>query len=453
MTIAASEYKRRRQRLMNLMAAGSIAVIPGAAQQFRNRDTEFLFRQDSDFYYLTGFSEPDAVLVLAPDRAHGEVILFCRERDARAELYNGERVGPERAAEFLHVDDGFPINDMEEILPGMLEGRERIYITLGEYPEFDNKLMHWVSAIRAREAGGAVPPGEFHALKHLLHEQRLYKSAAELRIMREAARITSAAHERAMSRCRPGMTETQLEAELLHEFMSNGARSPAYPSIVGGGENACILHYVDNAAALRKSDLVLIDAGCEYQHYAADVTRTFPVAGRFSKSQQALYEIVLEANRRGIQACRPGVGFNEPHRAAVEVLVDGLLDLKLLRGDPKEILETEAYREFCPHNTSHWLGGDVHDVGDYRVDGAWRELEPGMVLTVEPGIYIPYNVSTAHLAARWRGVGIRVEDDVAINASGHEVLTDAAKEVADIHAIMAAGAKQSSSDLGQARDR
>lgn len=440
MPISQSEYKRRRQRLMGLMAPGSVAVIPGATQQFRNRDTEYVFRQDSDFYYLTGFSEPDAVLVLAPGRTHGEAIVFCRERDARAELYNGERIGPERAAERLNVDDGFPIDDLEEILPGMLEGRERIYITLGEYPEFDNKLMHWVSAIRAREAGGAIPPGEFHALKHLLHEQRLYKSAAELKIMREAARITCGAHERAMSRCRPGMTETQLEAELVHEFMSHGARSPAYPCIVGGGQNACILHYVDNAAALKKNDLVLIDAGCEYQHYAADVTRTFPVAGRFSKSQQALYEVVLEANRCGIEACRPGVAFNAPHLAAVGVMVQGLLDLKLLSGDAAEIIETDAYREFCPHNTSHWLGGDVHDVGDYRVDGAWRDLEPGMVLTVEPGIYIPDIEATSHLAARWRGVGIRVEDDVAITAHGHELLTDAAKEVADIHAVMASGA-------------
>lgn len=440
MAITNSEYKRRRQALMARMTPGSIALIPGAGQQYRNRDTEYLFRQDSDFYYLTGFSEPDALLVLAPERAHGEVILFCREREPRAELYNGERLGPERAGERLSVDDAFPIDDLEEILPGMLEGRERIYITLGEYPDFDNKLMHWVSTIRAREAGGAVPPGEFHALKHLLHEQRLYKSAAELRIMREAAQITCAAHERAMARCRPGWTETQLEAELLHEFMHRGARSPAYPCIVAGGANACVLHYVDNTDALKKSDLVLIDAGCELDNYAADVTRTFPVSGRFNKTQQALYEIVLEANREGIAACRPGAAFNAPHLAAVTVMVQGLLDLKLLDGDLQEIIDTEAYRRYCPHNTSHWLGSDVHDVGDYRVDGAWRELAPGMVLTVEPGIYIPDQEATSHLAARWRGIGIRVEDDVLVTASGCEVLTDAVKQVADIQSLMAGSA-------------
>ncbi|HEY5679375.1 MAG TPA: Xaa-Pro aminopeptidase [Pseudomonadales bacterium] len=439
--IAAAEYRRRRQRLMSLMDEGSIAVLPAAGQRFRNRNTEYPFRQDSDFYYLTGFAEPDAVLVLAPGRAHGQVILFCREREARAERYDGERVGPERAAERIGVDDAFPVNDLEEILPGMLEGRERIYITLGEYPEFDNRLMHWVAGIRAREAGGAIPPGEFVALKHLLHEQRLYKSAAELRAMREAARITCSAHRRAMAACRPGMTETQLEAELLHEFMVNGARSPAYPSIVGAGANACVLHYVDNHDVLKKGDLVLIDAGCEYQHYASDVTRTFPVAGKFSAAQRALYEVVLEANRQGIEACRPGATFIEPHSTALKVMVEGLIELNLIQGDVEEILQSERYREFCPHNSSHWLGSDVHDVGDYRVEGAWRPLEPGMVLTVEPGIYIPADDSTRHLAPRWRGVGIRVEDDVAITRQGHEVLSASApKSVDDIERLMRGGA-------------
>ena len=439
--INAAEYQRRRHALMSLMSEGSIAVLPAAGQRFRNRDVEYPFRQDSDFYYLTGFSEPDAVLVLAPGRVHGQVVLFCREREPRAERYDGERIGPERAVQLLNVDDAFPVNDIEEILPGMLEGRERIYITLGEYPDFDNRLMQWVAAIRAREAGGAVPPGEFVALKHLLHEQRLYKSAAELRIMREAARITCDAHRRAMKACQPGMTETQLEAELVHEFMVNGARTPAYPCIVGGGENACTLHYVENAAALKSGELVLIDAGCEYDHYAADVTRTFPVSGSFSRSQQALYEVVLEANRQAIQRCRPGVKFIDPHETALVVMVEGLVALKLLQGDVQEIIAGEAYRRFCPHNSSHWLGSDVHDVGDYRVDGAWRELEPGMVLTIEPGIYIPNDESTAHLPPRWRGLGIRVEDDVLITRDGCEVLTDTApKAVEDIERLMRSGA-------------
>ncbi|MEQ8858341.1 MAG: Xaa-Pro aminopeptidase [Pseudomonadales bacterium] len=433
-TIRPAEYARRRAALMGMMTPGSVAVVPAAAVRLRNRDTEYLFRQDSDFLYLTGFAEPDAVLVLAPGRSHGEVILFCRDRDPRRELYDGERLGPERAVCGLGIDDAFPIADMDEILPGMLEGRERIYMTLGEYPDFDNRVLHWVNSIRAREAGGAVPPGEFVALKHLLHELRLYKSAAEIRIMREAARITCRAHRRAMAACRPGMTELALEAELMHEFLSQGARAPAYPSIVGGGRNACVLHYTDNRAVLRKSDLVLIDAGCEYRNYAADVTRTFPVSGRFNRSQQALYEVVLEANRAAIAACRPGARFKAPHEAAVRVMVDGLLSLKLLKGDADEIVEREGYRAFCPHNTSHWLGSDVHDVGDYRVEGASRELEPGMVLTIEPGIYLPPGETTAHLPPRWRGLGVRIEDDVLITRKGHEVLTaEAPKTVAEVN--------------------
>lgn len=438
-TIQASEFRRRRAALMSMMSAGAIAVIPAAGVRVRNRDTDYVFRQDSDFYYLTGYTEPDAVLVLAPGRDHGEVILFCRERHARSELYEGERLGPDRAAQVLGLDDAFPVNDIEDILPGMLEGRERIYITLGEYHEFDNKLMHWVSDIRAREAGGAIPPGEFVALKHLLHEQRLLKSAAEIRVMREAARITCQAHERAMVHCRAGMTETQLEAELIHEFMINGARTSAYPSIVGGGANACVLHYIENKDVLRKGDLVLIDAGCEYELYASDVTRTFPVAGKFTRNQRALYEIVLEANEQAIAACRPGALFTAPHEIALRIMVQGLLDLQLLEGDIDEIIASESYRSLCPHNTSHWLGLDVHDVGDYRVDGASRELEPGMLLTIEPGIYIPRHAATEHLPASWRGMGIRIEDDVLITRTGAEVLSAAAvKSVAGIEALMAA---------------
>jgi len=422
---------------MSMMSPGSIALVPGAGTRLRNRDTEYLFRQDSDLLYLTGFTEPDAVLVLAPGRTHGEVVLFCREREPRAELYDGERLGPERAVEQLRIDDAFPINDMEDILPGMLEGRERIYVTLGEYPEFDNRLLHWVNSIRAREAGGARSPGQFVALKHLLHEQRLFKSAAELRLMREAARITVSAHRRAMAACRPGMTELALEAELQHEFLTQGARAAAYPSIVGSGANACVLHYVANSGVLRDGELVLIDAGCEYEHYAADVTRTFPVNGRFTAAQQALYEVVLEANRQAIASCRPGVHFMTPHEAALRVMVEGLLALGLLAGELEEVLETEAYRPFCPHNTSHWLGSDVHDVGDYRIGGAWRQLEPGMVLTIEPGIYIPRSEVSAHLPPRWRGIGIRVEDDVLISRGGHEVLTaEAPKSVADVTRTM-----------------
>lgn len=436
-TIPNSEYRRRRAALMGLMSEQSIAVIPAAPSRIRNRDCEYLYRQDSDFFYLTGYSEPDALLVLCPGREHGEVILFCRDRDPRSERYDGERMGPDRAAQMLGVDDAFPSSDLDDILPGMLEGCERIYVTLGDYPEFDTRLVSYVASIRARESGGAIPPGEFVALKHLLHEQRLYKSAAELKVLREAARITCAAHVRAMSRARPGLKELDLEAELMHEFMSHGARTPAYTCIVGSGDNACVLHYVDNSATLKKNDLVLIDAGCEYRHYAADVTRTFPVSGRFNKSQQALYEIVLEANKQAIERCQVGALFNEPHQRALEVMVQGLVDLKLLSGSVDGIIESEGYRDFCPHNTSHWLGSDVHDVGDYRVDGAWRPFAAGMVLTIEPGIYIPRDGSSEHLANRWRGIGVRIEDDVLITAKGPEVLTEAApKEVAEVEALV-----------------
>ncbi|TNF87697.1 MAG: M24 family metallopeptidase [Gammaproteobacteria bacterium] len=437
-TIPKSDYKRRRAALMNMMDEESVAVVPAASPKIRNRDSEYLFRQDSDFHYLTGFSEPEAVLVLAPGRAHGEVILFCRDREPRAELYDGERLGPDRAAQIVGVDDAFPVADLDDILPGMLEGRGRIYFGMGDHPEFENRLLGWIGALRARESGGARPPEELFALKHLLHEQRLIKTAAEVRAMRRAAEITCEGHVRAMRACQPGMTETQLEAELIYAFMRGGAKSPAYSSIVGGGANACVLHYVDNNATLKKNDLVLIDAGCEYELYASDVTRTFPVSGTFSPVQRSLYDIVISANEAAIEACRPGALFTDPHQVALEIMIDGLLSLGLLEGDRDEVLETESYRNFCPHGSSHWLGLDVHDVGDQRVDGEPRPLEPGMVLTIEPGIYIPDNEMMAGVPAKFRGIGIRVEDDVLITPAGHEVLTDGApKSVQDIEATMA----------------
>lgn len=435
-------YRRRRQRLMGMMAPDSVAVIPGATLKLRNRDVDYPFRQDSDFYYLTGFTEPDSVLVLSPGRPHGEVILFCPDRDTLRERWDGERMGPDRATQALGVDDAFPVGDLADILPGMLEGRDTIYVTLGEHPEFDHRLLAYVSDIRAREAGGAISPGEFLTLKHLLHELRLVKSKGELKTMRTAGRITSGAHERAMRACRPGMREGQLEAELVYEFMRHGARHAAYPSIVGGGANACVLHYTDNAATLRDGDLVLIDAGCEYEHYASDVTRTFPVGGTFSADQAALYEIVLAAQAAAIGACRPGESFNAPHEAALAVMVDGMLELGILAGERDGIIAEEQYRAVCPHKTSHWLGLDVHDVGDYRLDGDWRSLEPGMVLTVEPGIYIPDLPEDAVLGrvpARWRGLGIRIEDDVLITDDRPELLTDAPKSRSEIERAMARG--------------
>ena len=433
--IVRDEYRHRRRGLMERMAAGAVALIPAAITRTRTRDIDYVFRQDSDFWYLTGFSEPGALLVLVPGRDEGEVILFCEERDERYELYNGERLGPERAADVLAVDEAFPLGDVASIVPCLLEGAGKVYVTLGDYPEFDRSLLTWVSGIRARESGGAVSPGEFIGLKSLLHEQRLIKSAAEQRLLSRAAEISADAQVRAMRACRAGMNETQLEAELVYAFMQGGARAPAYPPIVGGGANACVLHYIANNADLRDGDLVLIDAGCEFEHYAADLTRTFPVGGRFSDVQRELYEIVLEAQNQAVGACVPGADFNRPHEVALHVMIEGLMSLGLLDGSLEEIVESESYRAICPHKSCHWLGLDVHDVGGYRVDGQWRKFREGMVLTVEPGLYIRPGMQ--NVDARWRGIGIRIEDDVLVGGDGPVVLTAAApKEVAEIEAAM-----------------
>ncbi len=436
-TVPMREFKARRERLMAMMSPDSIAIIPGAAPARRNRDIQYLFRQDSDFFYLTGFEEPESLLVLAPGREHGQELLFCADRDEVLERWDGERLGPERATQMLGVDDAFGYADMDDIVPGLLEGRERIYITLGEYADFDARLLQWVADIRKREAGGVRPPGEFVALKHFLHELRLYKTAKEIALMRRAVEITAQAHIRAIKACEPGMTEGQLEAELTYEFMRHGARSPAYPCIVGSGANACVMHYVANDASIKKNDLVLIDAGCEYQHYAADVTRTFPASGQFSASQRALYEVVLAANQAAIAQCRPGNHFNAPHEAALRIMVQGLVALKILKGNVEELIAEEAYKAFCPHKTSHWLGIDVHDVGDYRIEDSWREFEPGMVLTIEPGIYIPDRPGSAKVPVKYKGLGVRIEDDVLITKNGCEVLSDAVpKSVAGIEKLM-----------------
>lgn len=435
--ISLGEYQARRRQLMNAMEPGSIALIPGASMQRRNRDIDYAFRQDSDLLYLCGFEEPDALLVLVPGRSQGEVILFCRERDPRAEQWDGGICGPERAVGGFAVDDAFPITDVDDILPGLLEGRRRIYQTMGEYPAFDQKLLSYVATIRGREAGGAIPPGEFVSLKHLLHEQRLIKSDAEIQLMQKAADISAGAHIRAMQCCTAQLTEGQLEAELLYEFMRNGARHSAYPSIIGSGNNGCVLHYTNNDAPLQDGNLVLIDAGCEYQHYAADITRTFPVSGLFSPPQRALYNIVLAANEAAIAQCRPGTPFNGPHEVAVAVMVEGLIRLGLLQGTVADNVEAETYLQYCPHKSCHWLGLDVHDVGDYRLAEQWRPLQPGMVLTVEPGIYVAQDSPKSEVIEPYLGNGIRIEDDVLITDNGCQVLSRGVpKAAAEIEALM-----------------
>jgi Xaa-Pro aminopeptidase len=430
----AKEFVRRRKELIRMMGPGAVAIVPSAAVRYRNRDAEYPYRQDSDFHYLTGFPEPEAVAVLVPERKQGPYVLFCRESDPQAEIWHGRRAGQRGAVEEYGADDSFPIDDIDDILPGLLEKAERVFYTMGTNWEFDRRLLGWVNRIRQRARGGARPPGEFVSLEHLLHDMRLYKSRAELTAMREAARISAAAHRRAMRVCCPGMTEFQIEAELLHEFRAGGA-VPAYHSIVGGGANGCILHYTENSAELQEGDLLLIDAGAEYDCYAADITRTFPINGRFTKPQRALYEVVLEAQRAAIEEVRPGKHWNEPHQAAVRVLTEGLVELGLLKGKPKKLIEQEEYRRFYMHRTGHWLGMDVHDVGDYKVGGEWRVLEPGMVMTIEPGLYIGDGVKG--VPKKWWGLGIRIEDDVLVSAEGPEVLTAAVpKEIDEIEALM-----------------
>ncbi len=359
-----TEFAKRRKRLMQAMGSDSIAILPSSPVRLRNRDVEYTYRPDSDFYYTTGFPEQEAVAVLVPGREHGEYILFCRERDPKMETWNGRRAGLDGAVDHYGADDAFPISDIDEILPGLLENRERVYYAMGCNPDFDRQVMEWINLLRKQSRAGVHTPGEFIDLDHQLHDMRLYKSAAEIKAMRTAARISARAHIRAMQACRPGLMEYHLESEIQHECSQHGARFQAYSPIVGGGNNGCVLHYTENEAPLRDGDLVLIDAGCEYEYYASDITRTFPVNGRFSKAQRDLYEVVLEAQYAAIEEVFPGNHWNHPHEAAVKVLTKGLIKLGLLKGRLATLIKNDAYRQFYMHRTGHWLGMDVHEVGD-----------------------------------------------------------------------------------------
>jgi len=439
--IPKSDYARRRKALMAQMEPNSIAILPAAPMYIRNRDVEHVYRQDSDFQYLSGFPEPEAVIALIPGREYGEYVLFCRERDPERELWDGLRAGQDGAISEYGADDAFPISDIDDILPGLIEGRSRVYYAIGTNEAFDHRLMEWIKTIRSKARQGAQPPSEFVALDHLLHDLRLYKSANEVKVMKHAADISARAHIRAMQASRAGLYEYHLEAELDYEFRKGGAKMPAYGSIVAAGRNACILHYRENDAPLKDGDLVLIDAGCEIDCYASDITRTFPVSGKFSPEQKAIYELVLAANEEAFRHIAPGKHWNEAHEATVRVITAGLVELGLLQGEVDELIASEAYKPFYMHRAGHWLGLDVHDVGDYKVGGEWRVLEPGMAMTVEPGIYIA--ADNLLVAKKWRGIGVRIEDDVVVSKTGCEILTGGApKRVAEIEALMAAAREE-----------
>ncbi len=426
-------FNRRRRGLMQLMGEG-IAIIPTNNEQHRNGDVLFRFRPDSDFYYLTQFPEPEAIAVLIPNREEGEFILFCRKNDPEREQWHGKRAGLETAIEQYGADQAYEIEQLEEILPKLLENQDKVFTCTGRHPDFDQQLFGWVTEIKAKARTGVHAPMEFVDLTYILHELRLFKKSEELRVMRRAAKLSAAGHRRAMQVCRPGMYEYEVQAAMEACFMQGGSAYPAYPSIVAAGENACILHYTENNAVCQDGDLLLIDAGAELECYASDITRTFPINGQFSAEQRSLYDLVLAAQEAAIDKIRANQPWREYHKAAVKTLSQGMLDLGLLKGSLDEVIEQAHYKRFYMHNTGHWLGMDVHDVGEYKVEDAWRILEPGMVLTVEPGIYI---TPADDIDERWHNIGIRVEDDALVTKNEPELLSrDIPVDANEIEAIM-----------------
>jgi Xaa-Pro aminopeptidase len=427
----ATLHADRRARLAATLGDG-IAIVATAPEVPRNRDTHYPYRHDSYFYWLTGFAEPEAVVVVVGGEKP-ETILFCRDKDETREIWDGFRYGPAAAKEQFAFDTAYSITELDARLPELMGNRARLAYAVGQDPAWDARVIGWLNAVRAKTRQGIIAPGEIIDVRHALDEMRLIKDAHELTLMRRAAEISTGAHRAAMRATRPGGHEYEVEAELLSAFRRGGAEAPAYTSIVASGANACVLHYVFNNKPLRDGDLLLIDAAAEFGSYAADITRTFPVNGRFSAAQKDAYELVLAAQAAAIHAVRPGNHWNAPHEAAVRVLTQGMVDLKLLEGNVDGLIESNAYNRFYMHRTGHWLGLDVHDAGEYKIDGAWRPLQPGMTLTVEPGLYIR---PADDVPETFWNIGIRIEDDVAVTETGCEVLTTPPKTVAEIETWM-----------------
>jgi Xaa-Pro aminopeptidase len=425
-------YASRRTRLAATMNGG-VAIVRTAPERARNRDSSYPYRFDSYFHYLTGFSEPEAVLVLvAGDKPKN--ILFCRDKDMEREIWDGFRYGPDQAAEVFAMDEAWPIAALDERLPDLLSDQVAVYCDVGSDAQWDARVIAWINKVRSKARSGIAAPKEIRDIRSILDDMRLIKDDREIRIMKRAAQISTGAHRRAMRATRPGLHEYEIEAELIHEFRRHGAQAPAYTPIVAGGANACVLHYVENQAELKNGDLLLIDAGCELDGYASDITRTFPVAGKFSGPQRDIYALVLAAQAAAIEQVRPGAAWEDPHDAAVKTLAQGFVDLGLCQGSPEAVIESGDYKRFYMHRTGHWLGMDVHDAGDYKRAGAWTKLAPGMMLTVEPGCYIR---PSREVPERFWNIGVRIEDDALVTDEGCEIITsDAPKAISDIEALM-----------------
>lgn len=428
-------YNTRRQHLASQMQGG-VAIIPTAPERLRNRDAYYPYRFDSYFYYLTGFREPEGVLVVAAEteRSESKHILFCRDKDETREIWDGFRFGPETAKETFGFDEAYSISQLDEMMPDLLANQPALYYALGQDVTWDTRVTGWINQVREQVRKGVSAPAKICDSRSLLDEMRVIKSAEEINVMKNAAAISIEAHRRAMQLTQPGKHEYEIEAELHYIFRRRGAQAPAYTSIVAGGANACVLHYIENSAKLEDGDLLLIDAGCELDGYASDITRTFPVNGKFTPVQKDVYELVLAAQAAAIAAVKPGNTWDDPHQAALKVLVQGFIDLGLCQGTVDDVIESEAYKRFYMHRTGHWLGLDVHDAGDYKLHGSWRLLRPGMALTVEPGCYIR---PAENVPSHFWNIGIRIEDDIVVTETGNDILTVAApKSVAEIEEVM-----------------